>query len=131
MSARIAIGVGCREAASSAAIIGIVNEALEQVGERPGERVIFTSEAKRGATNIEEAARELGLALIYLPQDDLIAAAPRAVTRSERVQRHIGLPSLAECAALAGAGAASELIVSRLAAGGATCAIAYSPETQS
>ena len=131
MSAWIAIGVGCRDAASSSAIVGLVKQALDQVGGRAGARALFTSEAKRGAANIEEAARELGLELRYLPQDALVATAPRAVTRSERVQRHIGLPSLAECAALAGAGAASELIVARLAADGATCAIAYSPETQS
>jgi cobalt-precorrin 5A hydrolase len=46
-------------------------------------------------------------------------------TRSARVGRHIGLPSLAETAALAGAGPGGELIVGRLAEGGATCAIAY------
>ena len=131
MSARIAIGVGCREAATSMAIVGIVKHALDQVGERAGQRILCTSEAKRDAANIVMASRELGLTLRYLTQDELMAAAPRVVTRSERVQRHIGLPSLAECAALAGAGPAGELIVRRLAAEGATCAIAYSPETNS
>ena len=54
--------------------------------------------------------------------------AARAVTRSERVERLIGLPGLAETAALAGAGRGGELIVARIASEGATCAIAYAAE---
>ena len=125
MAGLIAIGLGCRASASSEAIAALAREALTKMGARLGEEVLFTSEHKRGEANIEGAAAMLGLPLRYLPHADLLVQAPRAATRSARVERHVGLPSLAETAALAGAGEGGVLIVTRLAAGGATCAIAY------
>ncbi len=125
----IAIGVGCRRACPSEAIVALVRRALARAGPLEGEPRLFTSEAKREEANLAEAARTLGYALSFLAFEDLAAAAPRAATRSARVERHIGLPSLAETAALAGAGAGGALRVARIAAGGATCAIAHAPET--
>jgi cobalt-precorrin 5A hydrolase len=126
MAGMIAIGVGCRKASTSDAIVALVRRALAQAGALAGERVLFTIEGKRGEANLEEAARALKLPLHFLSHEQLEIEAPRAQTRSARVERHIGLPSLAETAALAGAGPDGELIVARLADGGATCAIAYS-----
>ena len=127
MAGLIAIGVGCRKACPSEAIATLVRSALAQAGVREGERRLFTIEDKRGEANLVDAARALGLELNFLAYDRLAAEAPRATTRSEQVERHIGLPSLAETAALAGAGPGGALIVARLAADGATCAIAYRP----
>ena len=120
----IAIGVGCRKACERGAIVELVTRALRQAGDPAGERVLFTIESKRGEINLEDAARALQLPLRFLAHEQLAIEAPRAQTRSARVERHIGLPSLAETAALAGAGPGGALIVARLAAGGATCAIA-------
>ncbi len=128
MAGLIAIGVGCRKACSSEAIISLIRRGLAEIGPLQGERRLFTSESKRDAANLAEAARTLGFDLRFLGFEALAAAAPRAATRSARVERHIGLPSLAETAALAGAGAGGALIVARLAAGGATCAIAHAAE---
>jgi len=127
MAGLIAIGVGCRKACSPDAITALVRDALARAGALEGERRLFTIEDKRGEANLVDAARALGLELHFLTFDRLAAEAPRATTRSVRVERHIGLPSLAETAALAGAGPGGALIVARLAADGATCAIAYRP----
>jgi cobalamin biosynthesis protein CbiG len=128
MAGLIAIGLGCRKGASSKAITALVRRALAQAGSREGDRRLFTSEDKHGEPNLAQAAETLGLELHFLARGRLLAEASRAVTRSERVERHIGLPGLAETAALAGAGTDGELIVARIASDGATCAIAYAAE---
>jgi cobalt-precorrin 5A hydrolase len=128
MAGLIAIGVGCRKGCDSAVIVALVHRASAEAGEREGERRLFTSEDKRGEANLARAAAALGLELRFVARDRLLAEAVRAITRSERVERHIGLPSLAETAALAGAGPGGELVVARIASDGATCAIAYAGE---
>ena len=59
---------------------------------------------------------------------DLAAAGARAETRSERVLALMGIPSVAEAAALAGGGLSARLILPRIAVGSATCALAVSEE---
>jgi cobalt-precorrin 5A hydrolase len=76
------------------------------------------------------AAKALGLPLVFLSQSALAAAAPRCKTRSERVEGIIGLPSLAEAAAVAGAGLDSRLVLERISRSGATCAIATLAEEE-
>jgi cobalt-precorrin 5A hydrolase len=125
MARLIAIGVGCRKASASGAIVALVRRALAEAGDPAGERALFTLESKRGEINLEDAARALRLPLRFLTREQLANEGPRTKTRSARVERHIGLPNLAETAALAGAGHGGELAVARLAADGATCAIAY------
>ncbi len=127
MAGLMAIGIGCRKSCASAAIAAIVRRALAEAGPHVGDRRLFTSEDKRGEANLALAAEALGLPLDFVARARLLSEAVRAVTRSERVERHIGLPGLAETAALAGAGPGGELIVARLAANGATCAIAFNP----
>jgi cobalt-precorrin 5A hydrolase len=61
-----------------------------------------------------------------MPEAALKAAEPRALTRSERVVALTGLGSVAEAAALAGAGPVSRLVQPRIASANATCAIAVS-----
>ena len=73
---------------------------------------------------LEEAATSLGVPLVLIPQAALEAAEPRVLTRSERVVALTGLGSVAETAALAGAGPQSTLKRARIASANATCAIA-------
>ena len=131
MAGLIAVGVGFRAATSAEAIAALVRATLARVADMTGERALFTSERKRDDAAIESAAKALGLPLHYLAHEQLEAEAPRAATRSERVERHVGLPSLSETAALAGAGPGGVLIVARVAADGATCAIAHRAEANS
>jgi cobalt-precorrin 5A hydrolase len=127
MSAGVSIGIGCRRGCEPAAIVALVREALtlapvELVGAR-----LVTIEAKRDEAGITQAARELGLGVDYLSHDELARATDRAVTKSARVEALLGLPSLAETAALAGAGPEASLVLPRITGGGASCAIACAP----
>jgi cobalt-precorrin 5A hydrolase len=137
MRPRFAIGVGCRKGCAGESIASLVRRALTIAAGREmepgttrasGNAVMFTSEAKREEKGLANAAATLGLRLVFLPPAELEAAASRCVTRSPRVEALIGLPSLAEAAALAGAGAGSRLVLERISEGGASCAIAASSE---
>jgi cobalt-precorrin 5A hydrolase len=125
MSARIAIGVGCRLGCSADAIETLVRQALVQApqADRLG---LFTICDKSGEPGLAEAAARLGLELIFLSREALQNQSPFVRTRSERVENLFGVPSVAEAAALAGAGAESVLLVPRIAGQGATCAVAGS-----
>jgi cobalt-precorrin 5A hydrolase len=120
----IAIGVGCRKGCPAGAIEALVRQALAGMADAP--LGLFTLADKRGEAGLTEAAERLALSLTYLPREALRDREGDVQTRSERVESLFGVPSVAEAAALAGAGPASVLIVPRIAEGGATCAIAGS-----
>lgn len=125
MSARIAIGVGCRLGCSPTAIADLVREALNRAP--PAERLgLFTISDKSEEAGLIDAAARLELDLVFLSREVLRRQAPFVLTRSVRTQRRFGIPSVAEAAALAGAGADPVLIVKRIAGHGATCAVALS-----
>jgi cobalt-precorrin 5A hydrolase len=119
----IAIGVGCRLGCSTGAIEALVGRALDRLPavERLG---LFTIQDKTGGIGLIEAASRLGLELVFLSRDALRAQAPFVRTRSAQAMTRFGVPSVAEAAALAGAGADAVLIVPRIIGDGATCAVA-------
>jgi cobalt-precorrin 5A hydrolase len=118
----LAVGVGCRKGCPAQAITGLVGRALERAGGAPA--ALFTIADKTGEAGLQEAARALGLPLVYLPRAALAAQEGAGSGRSERVVALFGVPSVAEAAALAGAGPGAVLLVPRMAADGATCAVA-------
>lgn len=122
MTARLAIGLGCRSGVTAEAVVALVEDALARVAGAP--LALFTIADKRTEAGLWDASIRLGLPLVHLPRAALEAAAPAAVTRSERIVALMGVPSVAECAALAGAGPGARLVLPRIAAGGVTCAIA-------
>jgi cobalt-precorrin 5A hydrolase len=87
---------------------------------------IATSAAKSTEAGIAGAAAHLGVPLLPVQQSDLENAASGTRTRSERVLALLGVPSLAETAALAAAGPNSRLLGVRVAMGSVTCALAES-----
>ena len=90
---------------------------------------MFTLAAKADEPGLIEAARIIGIALTPLPLAALAAQVERILTPSAAVEwPRFGAPNVAEAAALAGAGEGGRLLGPRLAADGATCAIALSPE---
>jgi hypothetical protein len=93
-------------------------------GEGEGVPRLFSLVDKSGERGLRAAAEALGFELIFLPREALAAVASRLLTRSAAAQRRFGLDSVAEAAALAGAGPNGRLLAPRLAADGATCAIA-------
>ena len=125
MSARVAIGVGCRLGSSANAIEALVRHALDRAP--PAERLgVFTIEDKNTEPGLIAAARRLGLDLVFLTPDALREQAPFVQTRSIRSGTRFGVPSVAEAAALAGAGTGGVLIFPRIVSQGVTCAIAQS-----
>jgi cobalt-precorrin 5A hydrolase len=128
MAGLIAIGVGCRRGCTATAIVAMVRRALAAAGEPQGIREMFTLDEKASEANVREAASTLGLPLYFLSHARLLREAARVVTPSARVERLVGVPGVAETAALAGAGLNGELIVAKIVGGGATCAIAIRPE---
>jgi cobalt-precorrin 5A hydrolase len=125
MSAGIAIGVGCRLGCPATAIEALVRQALDRAP--PAQRLgLFTIRDKAGENGLIEAAGRLGLSLVFLSRDALREQMPLVQTRSRRAESQFGVASVAEAAALAGAGANAVLIVPRIAGQGATCAVAGS-----
>jgi cobalt-precorrin 5A hydrolase len=121
----IVAGIGCRRGTSADQIEAVISAALTQAGlERQQLVMIATAALKGGERGIMDAAAACGVPLVLVPQEDLAAAGARTVSFSERVVAIAGVPSVAEAAALAAAGAAARLIGSRIAVGPATCALA-------
>jgi cobalt-precorrin 5A hydrolase len=128
MSRLVAIGVGCRAGVAGEAIAALARRALAEAGAPEGERRMFTLAAKAGEPGVIEAARLLRASLKPLTLEALQAQAERIATPSAAARKRFGAPNIAEAAALAGAGVGARLMGPRLAADGATCAIALSPE---
>jgi cobalt-precorrin 5A hydrolase len=123
MSARIAIGVGCRLGCPADAIEFVVRQALEQISVA-GAQGLFTIQDKAREPGLLEAARHLRLDLVPLSREALQAQTAGIRTRSDRAELLFGVASVAEAAALAGAGENAVLIVPRIANQRATCAVA-------
>jgi cobalt-precorrin 5A hydrolase len=125
----MAVGIGCRAGCEAPAIAALVRRALA-LAPAPGAAALalFTSVDKQNEAGIAQAAAALSLPVVFLPRVALEAAAPAAETRSERVVALFGVPSVAETAALAGAGLGSRLVVKRISEAGASCAVALGGE---
>ena len=115
------VGIGCRKGASAEEIERAVALAAAQ-----GHRLsaLATGLTKRAETGLIEAGARLGLPLVFVAAVELAEAAPRAASRSARVEALLGVPSLAETAALAAAGPGSRLLGPRRAVGNVTFAVA-------
>jgi cobalamin biosynthesis protein CbiG len=123
----IIAGIGCRRGAAAADVEAAIAAALARAGISAADLTgIATSDAKRSETGIQAAAVAFGLVITPVADAELRCAGARTATRSDRVLALVGVPSLAEAAALAAAGPASRLIAPRIAIGAATCALAAS-----
>jgi len=120
----IAIGLGCRKGCASEAIVALVQSALARAGRADAQASLFTHIDKASEPGLREAAEKLALPLVFLDAATLRQASPRAATSSPRVMALFGLPSIAETAALAGAGPDAVLLAPRMSEAGASCAIA-------
>ena len=120
----VAIGIGCKRGCSSEAIVALIERAIAAAACAGTPAALFTHEAKRSEAGLVSAAKALALPLVFLDGQVLRQASLRAATNSPRVMAIFGLPSIAEAAALTGAGPSSVLLVARMSNGGASCAIA-------
>ena len=121
----IAAGLGCRRGASAEEIIAVVHLALSEAGlSADALSGLFAPAFKQAETGLAEAAAALNLPLVLIPDALMQAAQARTVTQSDRVVALVGYGSVAEAAALCGAGPNARLVLPRLAKGGVTCALA-------
>ncbi len=118
---RTVAGIGCRRGVSAEEIEAAVAAA---VSAGRAIEALATGETKRSEAGIVAAGLRLDLPVLFLGDTALAAASGRALSRSGRVEALLGLPSLAETAALAAAGPGSRLLGPRVAVGNVTCAIA-------
>jgi cobalt-precorrin 5A hydrolase len=128
MSRLAALGLGCRSDVAPQAVLRIVEAALAQAPAGTRLAGLHTSARKAAEPGLLHAAEALGLALRFHSDAALAAVAPRVVSRSARVERLTGVGSVAEAAALAGAGEGARLIVPKFSADGVSCALALIAE---
>lgn len=119
----IVAGVGFRLGTTAEEIEAVVRQAMVLHG---AERIdlLATEAGKAIEPGLQEAARRLSVEMVACAAADLRGVTDRLLTRSARVQETIGLPSIAEAAALVAAGRNSRLLGPRLASACVTCAIA-------
>jgi cobalt-precorrin 5A hydrolase len=129
----IAAGIGCRRACALEDVLAVVRVALERVGRGLDDVDAFYAPMIRAdSPALRGAAAQLCKRLEFVAQERLLEQSAGALTRSERVLRALGVPSIAETAALAGAarpGRSARLLGPRVSFGGATCALAVLEES--
>jgi cobalt-precorrin 5A hydrolase len=121
-------GIGCRSGASTEQVESALAAALAAI--LPSGRTlsrIATPTAKAQEPGIVAAAAARGIPLVWISQCDLEAANPRTLTHSQHAMTIMNVHSVAEAAALAGAGPASQLLGPRVVIGPVTCALACAP----
>jgi cobalt-precorrin 5A hydrolase len=118
-------GIGCRSGVS-AEQVQLALEAAQATILPAGRTLsaIATPAAKSHEPGIVAAAAALGIPLVLIAQSDLEASDPRTLTHSEHAMTAMNVHSVAEAAALAGAGPSSRLLGPRIAIGPVTCALA-------
>jgi cobalt-precorrin 5A hydrolase len=120
-------GIGCRSGVSAEQVESALVAALAPIV--PAGRtlsLIATPAAKGHEPGIIAAAAARGIPLMLITQSDLEAANPGTLTHSEHAMIVMNVHSVAEAAALAGAGPTSRLLGPRIAIGPVTCALACS-----
>jgi cobalt-precorrin 5A hydrolase len=121
----IVAGIGCRRGATVEAVLETLAMALTHsnidVAQLSG---LAVPEEKMHEPGIITAARKLAMPVYPVSATDLARSSRSTLTYSERVQSLKGVPSVAEAAALAAAGAGARLIAARTTTPTVTCALA-------
>jgi cobalt-precorrin 5A hydrolase len=121
----IVAGIGCRSGVTTEQVEAALEAALRQTATLT---LIAVPAAKSGERAIVAAATARGVPLASITQTDLEAANARTLTRSKHALAAMNVHSVAEAAALAGAGPESELLGARIVVGPVTCALAGPPQ---
>jgi cobalt-precorrin 5A hydrolase len=117
------VGVGCRRGTPASALMAAIREALSLAGcDLAQVRVLASAEIKADELGLWEAARELGLPLRLIP-DEEIRNTIRPFAHSDFVREKVDLPAVAEPAALL-AGRRTRLLLPKQILHGVTVAIA-------
>jgi cobalt-precorrin 5A hydrolase len=128
VSARYAIGIGARKEIDARELAGLVREVAARHGVDLKASTLATLQARKDERGLRDAARLLDMRVVFLPLENLRARDKDVLTRSARVEKMFSVGSVAEAAALAGAGAGSILLAPRVATTRLACAIARANE---
>lgn len=121
----IVAGIGCRRNIAAAEVEAAIEAALRELLVTAGSlSLIAIPSVKAGESGIFAAAAARGVGLVLIPQSALEAVSERTLTRSAHSMASMNVHSVAEAAALAGAGATGRLLGPRVATGPVTCALA-------
>ena len=121
----IVAGIGCRRGAAAAAIEQSIEAARAECRMDPSALDALATASEKGEEpGLRDAANRLSLPLILVSEPQLVLAADRALSVSQRVLDLKGVPSIAETAALAAAGRNARLLAARVSNREASCAIA-------
>ena len=123
--AMIVAGIGCRSGVSATEVDAAIAAALREHGVTEAELgLIAIPHSKAQECGIIEAAAARRIHIELISQQALEAASKHALTRSARALAAMNVDSVAEAAALAGAGINPRLLGPRAAVGPVTCALA-------
>ena len=126
--ARYAMGLGARRGVAADDIVALVTRVANEHRVNVAELALCAHESKTGEAGLHEAARLLGVELRFLSAEALRERRGMTATHSPRVKAMFGVGSVAEAAALVGAGPGSRLVAPRVVTPVAACAIARRAE---
>jgi cobalt-precorrin 5A hydrolase len=109
---RLVIGLGFRDEARASAIGEALAAAISQAGSKAS--AIAVPDDKSGHAGLLVAARKTKLPIECVTAEAMLRASARITTHSAQIEKHRGVGSVCEAAALAAAGAGARLVVSRL-----------------
>jgi len=130
----IVAGLGCRKQCDVVDVLAALDLALQRVGAQRSEvDALFTADFKGHEPALQQLATQLAKPLQSLSLEQLRAQEPHLHSPSAQVRQQVGVSSVSESAALAGARTLSaqpaRLPHARSIVGGATCALAMVEET--
>jgi cobalt-precorrin 5A hydrolase/precorrin-3B C17-methyltransferase len=124
----LALGVGCERHAAAEELRGLVEDTLAAAGLAPDAVACIVSVALKAAEPAIHALTDsLGVPARFLEREVLAAEGPRLATPSPVVEAEIGIPGVAEAAALAAAGPEGRLLVAKQKSRRCTVAVALAP----
>ena len=120
---RIIVGIGCRRGTAAERIMTAVTEGVQLAGCRMDQvRLLASADLKADEIGLLQAAHRLGLPLRIISSAEIRGTA-RCFSRSDFVQTRVGLPAVAEPAALL-AGRRTQLLLPKTIIQGVTVAVA-------
>ncbi|MEV6674852.1 cobalamin biosynthesis protein [Streptomyces sp. NPDC051162] len=118
------VGVGARRGAGADEVLALVGQALGEAG-GGAPAALATAEVKAAEPGLREAAARLGVPLLSYGARALAAVA--VPDPSPAVLAAVGVPGVAEAAALLAAGPRGALVVGKRKSARVTCAVARGP----
>jgi cobalt-precorrin 5A hydrolase / precorrin-3B C17-methyltransferase len=127
--ATLAVGVGCERDVVAEELAALVTASLAEAGlARRSVACIASIALKAAEPAIHALALSLGAPARFFDRDRLAAETPRLATPSAVVEAEIGIPGVAEAAALAAVGPAGRLVVAKRKSRRCTVAVALAAE---